>query len=75
MCMCLFPFYLFLCQVVLDRGVSWEQALGKRAEVAEAGLDRATNGSQDSGAAVSPTTSAAAWTTAKTKPTAVRTQA
>ncbi|CAM9618424.1 unnamed protein product [Scytosiphon promiscuus] len=30
-----------LAQVVLDRGVSWEQALAKRAEAAEAGMDEA----------------------------------
>lgn len=28
-------------QVVLDRGVSWEQALAKRGEAAEAGMDEA----------------------------------
>lgn len=27
-------------QVVLDRGVSWDQALAKRAEAAEAGMDQ-----------------------------------
>lgn len=35
-----------VAQVVLDRGVSWEQALAKRREAAEAGMDEATNANE-----------------------------